>query len=401
MKIRTWLLAAVVAAAPAAAADWPQWRGPNRDAKITGFEAPATWPKELTKKWKVTVGDGVSTPALVGDKLYVFSRQGGDEVTRCLNAADGKEVWINKYSSAPGKYMGRGSTKFDGPRASPTVADGKVITFGVQSELSCLDSADGKVIWRKESLGGVPPFSTASSPIVADGFVISEYGGQGGGGIAAYNLYDGKRKWYWEGDGASYASPSLLTVSGTGAIIAEMSGNVVAVNAADGKLLWETQFKERYNASTPIVDGSTIIYSGPQKGTTAVAVEKSGDKFATKELWNTRTGTQYNTPVIKNGFVYGLSSNDRLFCLSAADGKQLWQAQVKGAGGYGNIVDAGSVLFSLTPAGELIVFEPNDKEFKKVASYPNVGSNTYAYPVIAGKRIYIKDADSVTLWEIE
>src|SRR6266699_2036712 len=79
------------------AQDWPQWRGPNRDGKATGFTAPKTWPKELTEKWKVTVGDGVATPALVGDKLYVFTREGGNEVIRCLNAADGKEVWSDKY----------------------------------------------------------------------------------------------------------------------------------------------------------------------------------------------------------------------------------------------------------------------------------------------------------------
>src|ERR1043166_8724362 len=102
MNTRLWLLAAVLGAltqprSPVAAADWPQWRGPNRDGKITGFEAPATWPKELTKKWTVTIGDGVATPALVGDKLYTFSRQGGDEIIRCLDAATGDERWKDKY----------------------------------------------------------------------------------------------------------------------------------------------------------------------------------------------------------------------------------------------------------------------------------------------------------------
>src|SRR5438046_10307328 len=76
----------------AQAQDWPQWRGPNRDAQAAGFAAPKTWPKELTQKWKVAVGEGVSTPCLVGDKLYVFARQAGAEVTRCLEAATGKEL---------------------------------------------------------------------------------------------------------------------------------------------------------------------------------------------------------------------------------------------------------------------------------------------------------------------
>src|SRR6266851_3223321 len=107
------------------AQDWPQWRGPNRDAKATGFTAPKEWPKELTKKWKITVGDGVATPALVGDKLYVFTRESGKEIIRCLEAADGKEVWQDSYETggAPGPASG-----FSGPRCSPTVAEGKVVT---------------------------------------------------------------------------------------------------------------------------------------------------------------------------------------------------------------------------------------------------------------------------------
>src|SRR5438876_5623138 len=108
--------------ATGSAQDWPQWRGPNRDAKAADFKAPKTWPKELTKKWKVTVGDGVATPALVGDKLYVFTREGSDEVIRCLNAADGKEIWKDKYETGGATGPAQG---FPGPRASPAVADGK------------------------------------------------------------------------------------------------------------------------------------------------------------------------------------------------------------------------------------------------------------------------------------
>src|SRR5262245_18180338 len=83
------------------AADWPQWRGPNRDAKVTGFGAPRRWPKEPTQKWKVRVGGGDASPSLVGDKLYVFTRQGKDQVLRCLDAGSGKEVWQDRYAAEP------------------------------------------------------------------------------------------------------------------------------------------------------------------------------------------------------------------------------------------------------------------------------------------------------------
>src|SRR5438552_4372993 len=107
------------------AQDWPQWRGANRDAKAAPFAAPKTWPKELTQKWKVTVGEGVATPALVGDKLYVCSRQEGNEITRCLDAASGKELWQDKYETGGASGPASG---YSGPRSSPAVAQGKVVT---------------------------------------------------------------------------------------------------------------------------------------------------------------------------------------------------------------------------------------------------------------------------------
>ena len=105
------------------AQDWPQWRGANRDGKVAGFATPQQWPKELSQKWKVTVGSGNSTPALVGDKLYVFTRQGGEEVTLCLNAANGKEIWKDKYAAQT--VTGPASRQHSGPRSSPAVAEGR------------------------------------------------------------------------------------------------------------------------------------------------------------------------------------------------------------------------------------------------------------------------------------
>src|SRR5205823_154868 len=110
----------------AAAADWPQWRGPNRDNKVADFAAPAAWPTALAQKWKVTVGLGDASPALVGDKVYAFTRQGGDEVTTCLDAADGKVVWQDKYPAQA--VAGPSAREHPGPRSSPAVAEGKVCT---------------------------------------------------------------------------------------------------------------------------------------------------------------------------------------------------------------------------------------------------------------------------------
>ena len=391
-----------ISASCALAQDWPQWRGPNRDAKASGFTAPQTWPKELTQKWKVSVGLGDATPALVGNKLYVFARQDADEVIRCLDAANGKELWQEKYAAQAASGP---AAQHSGPRSSPAVADGKVVTIGVGGVLSCVDAASGKMLWRKDDFSGAwPKFFTASSPIVTGGLCIAQLGSESNGGIVAYDLATGNEKWKWTGDGTAYASPDLLTVEGTKMVVTLTAKKIVGLGVADGKLLWEAPFPVQgmnYNAATPIVEGQTVIFAGAGRGTKAVKIEKTADGFAAKELWsNPDNGVQFNSPVLKGGQIYGLSQKSVIFCLDAKDGKTLWTAEVGGRG-FGSIVDAGSVLLALTPKGELLVFEPSDKEYKKLALYKVADSETYAYPVPAGKGVFVKEKDSLSLWNID
>jgi outer membrane protein assembly factor BamB len=138
-----------------------------------------------------------------------------------------------------------------------------------------------------------------------------------------------------------------------------------------------------------------------------VTIEKQGDELTAKELWsNKENAVQFDTPVLKNGLLFGISDRDSLFCINAQTGKTAWTAPIKGgrgkgSRGYGSVVDAGPVLFALTPASELIVFQPSDKEFKQIVSYKVADSEVYAYPVVAGNRVFVKDRDSLTLWVLE
>jgi outer membrane protein assembly factor BamB len=397
------LLLICITVSLARAQDWPQWRGANRDGKSTGFNAPKTWPKELTKKWQVTVGDGDATPSLANGKLYVFARENGNEVARCLDAATGKELWQDKYETGAATGPASGHA---GPRSSPTVADGKVVTLGVRGTLSCLDVATGKKLWRKDDFkGSWPKFFTSSSPLVTGGLCIAQLGGETDGVIAAYDLNTGDQKWKWSGDGTAYSSPILATVDGVKVILAETDKSLVAIGLADGKPLWQTPYAGRgmggYNTATPIVDGQTVIYAGPGRGAKAVKLEKSGAEITAKELWsNPDNSVQFSTPVLKNGLIYALSGKDNFFSLDAKDGKTLWTAPGGGRRGFGSLVDAGSVVLALTPNAQLTVFAPGEKEFKQLASYKVAETDTYAYPVPSGNRIYIKDQNSVTLWTL-
>jgi outer membrane protein assembly factor BamB len=385
--------------------DWPQWRGANRDGKVTGFTAPQTWPQSLVQKWKKTVGPGDATPALVGEKLYVFVRQGDEEVTLCLSAADGNELWQDKYAAQA--VTGAPSRQHPGPRSSPAVAEGKVVTLGVGGVLSCLDAASGKLTWRKDPFPKVvPTFFTASSPLIVDGMAVAQLGGRGNGAIIAYGLDSGEEKWRWAEEGPEYASPVVLTANGTKQIVALTEKSTVGVGLADGKLLWRLPFapqRRAYNAATPIVDGQTVIYTGAGRGTRAVKIEKQGDGFAAKPLWsNAGLAPQFNTPVMAGALLFGLSNRGNLYCIHAENGQTAWTDETsRDRSGFGAIVYAGSVLMALPSSAELIVYAPSGKEFTELARIKVADTPTYAHPVIAGKRIFVKDQDAVTLWTIE
>ena len=308
--------------------------------------------------------------------------------------------------------------------------------------------------WRKADYAkSWPRFHTAASPIVVSGLCIAQLGGPNDGVVVAFDLASGAEKWKVSSEGPGYASPVLATVDGANVLIMQSDKSLLAVNAADGKEMWKIPFAPQgmgYNASTPIVNGQTLIYAGQGRGVTAVKLSKDGDKLAAKDLWsNADTSVQFNSPVLKDGFLYGITQAGQLFCLNAETGKPAWSAPVAPAGGgggrggmgmggagmsgppvlaaeggmggggmgggrrgggrggmgggtaaYGSVVDAGSVLLALSPTSELIVFQPGEK-YTEVARYKVAGTPTYAYPVVADNRIFVKDQDSVTLWTVE
>src|SRR5260370_28423792 len=318
----------VLGASGVRAQDWPQWRGPNRDNKVTGFKEPKTWPKELTKKWSVKVGLGDASPVLVGDKLFSFTRDGKEEVVRCLDAATGDEKWMDKYEADAVTGSGSGHP---GPRSSPVVADGKVCTFGVGGTLSCYDADKGMKLWRKETKVH-PQFFTSASPIIVDGKCIQYIGGGGRGSskgdIVAYDLATGDEKWKWSGEGPAYGSPGLMSADKTNMLVTLDTKNLKDINAADGKLLWEAPFSAQYNSGTPIIDGQKVICSGPNAGTVEFKVQKKDDGFKAEQAWKQTKSAAgiYNTPVLKDGLLYGLTvaggggpmgrGPTRLFCMN-------------------------------------------------------------------------------------
>jgi outer membrane protein assembly factor BamB len=384
------------------AQDWPQWRGITRDGKITGFKSPATWPTELKQIWKITVGTGDATPALLGNKIYLNTRQGDQETVLCLDAATGKEIWRNQY---PSVAITGPAGSHPGPRATPAIVAGKVVTFGAAGILSCFDAKTGKLIWRKENPEvAVPVFFTSMSPLLIDNMCIVHLGAKDKGEVQALDLQTGKEIWKWSGDGPSYSSPSLMTIGSTKHLIIQTENNLMAFNLADGKVLWKvpTPVQQRYySCVSPYIDGQTIYLTGQGTGMKAIKIEKSGDGWEPKELWsNTSTGAKWNTPVLKEGFLYGFTDQKRIYCVNATTGQTTWTDNAVNSD-FATIVDCGSVIIGLPSTSNLIVLKPDATAYTEIAKYKVSDTPIYSYPIIAGNNIYIKDAESLVLYQIK
>lgn len=379
--------------------DWSQWRGANRDGKVTGFAAPELWSDQFTVKWSANVGLGDASPVIWGGNLYIFTRQGDDEVIRCFDLVTAEEFWVHKYPAIA--ITGPASSQHPGPRSTPAIGEGKIVTLGVGGVLSCLDAGTGHLLWRNENYtSDLPPFFTSLSPLIFNGMCIVHLGGKEQGEVISFDLKSGKQKWSCPGDAPSYASPALMKIKGKRQIIVLTAKNLVGIEPENGKLLWQSPVPTEnrfYNAASPVIDGQTVIITGQGQGTRAVKIEKQGDGFVVVEQWkNSELGTKWNTPVLKDGFLYGLSDGRKLFCMNATNGLTAW-IEPRLHNDFGTIVDAGSQLIALPQTSNLVVFKPDPSSYTEIAQIKVSATPTYSYPLLVGDRLIIKDKESITV----
>jgi len=374
--------------------DWPQWRGVNRDAKVVGFNVPQSWPEQLKSAWKIEVGLGDATPALVDGRLYVFTKEGEEESLKCLDAGTGKLIWTSEGNFAP--IPEGGASRHPGPRSTPAVDDGKVITVGVAGIISCFDVERGSLVWRNEDFeGAMPQFSVGMSPVIADGKVIAHVGKPGAGQYVAFDLASGNIVWNTSGDAPGYASPALMTVDGTNMVVFQGETKLTGVSLAEGDLLWEIETPvgtgRAIYSTSPVIDGQKVYYGGLNNGVNAIEITRQGESFSVRELWtNPELFTEYNTPVLKDGFLYGLSKLNKLFCINVSNGETAWIDDAAYQN-FGSIIDAGSVLVAVSSTSDMIVYKPDDKAFELIAKMKVADTPVYAHPLLSGNRIYIKD----------
>jgi outer membrane protein assembly factor BamB len=396
-------IACVGLSARAAESDWPQWRGPNRDGGGASFTEPAVWPEKLTEHWKITVGNGHASPVLAGNRVYVHTRQQENEIVSAIDAATGKVVWQDRYPAAY-RVNQAAAAHGPGPKSTPVVSAGRVITLGISGILSALDTTTGKVLWRKPAPASLPTYGTAMSPAVDGSLVIAYVGGHDNGALTAFDAATGAEKWKWTGDGPGYASPVIGTLGGAKQVITLSQNRLVAVAPSNGALLWELPLRTPYdqNSVTPLVYKDMVIYSGLEHPVVAVRPVIKDGKWIAEKVWeNAGDGMYMSSPVIVGTTLFGMSNRSRghFFAIDLGTGKTLWATRGREAENA-SFVSAGKLLFVLKDDAELVVARPNPASFDVVRRYTVAESPTWAHPVIDGNRIFVKDAESLALWMV-
>jgi RNA polymerase sigma factor (sigma-70 family) len=392
-------------AAPALSADWPQWRGPNRDGVVHGAAVPAKWPKALKEEWKVPVGKGVASPVVVGGSVYLLTRpKGDDEVVLCLDLQSGKENWRSEPYPAPYKVGPGEGTADDRPRSTPAVADGRVFTLGMTGVLLCLDAKSGKLLWRKDTK--YAPYM-GSSPLVADGLcIICVSDGAKTGGLTAFDAKTGDVRWRLdEGGSAMSGSPILVDLAGERQVVTYSNWNACGVSAATGKKLWGVgPGGAGMPCTTPVRYKDWIILADNMDSLRALRLERGDKGLTAKDVWKARGDLKlyYSSPVVAGDLVFGMStkSGGCFFCLDAKSGTTLWESDGR-QGGYASILNLGNVLLFLKDRGQLLVVKPSAAAFEPIAEYRVSDRATMAHPVFLGDRILIKDDVTLRSFRIE
>jgi outer membrane protein assembly factor BamB len=388
------------------AQDWTQWRGPNRDGATASFTAPQTWPQALTQRWKVEVGTGYATPLVTGDRIYMFSRRGENEVMSAIDATSGRQIWQTGY---PVTFTMQSAAvrHGPGPKSTPVLANGKLYSIGMIGTVTAWDAATGRQLWQKPGTGVVPMYTShAFSPLVDRGLVIFHIGGHMNGALTAFDANTGDVRWSWNGDGPGYGSPIVADLGGTRQIVTITQGKLVGVEAATGTLLWERPFVSSNftNGVTPVLYEQSIIVSGNGGPTHALRVAKNGARWVTETVWeNADVPLRFSNGVVVRDKFFSLANRNsgQYFAVDARTGRTLWVSEGRQAGNAA-IVRAGNVVFVLEDDGELLVLQDTLTAFEPLRRYKvaQEEAETWTQPVISGNRIFVKDVSSLYLWTL-
>jgi outer membrane protein assembly factor BamB len=404
----------VAAAISVPAADWPQWRGPNRDGISQEKDLLQRWPQEGPKLvWKATdIGSGYSTPSVVGDRLYLLANDGlENEFVAAVSARDGKRIWSTRVGNVGQPNQ---MPRFPAARSTPTVEGDVLYAMGSDGDLACLDTDSGKILWRKQlrsDFGGLPgTWAYAESPLIDGDTLVATPGGSDAT-LIALNKKTGDVIWKCPvpgGDEAGYASALAIEVGGIRQYVQLLQKGLVGVEANTGKFLWRFDKPvSRFNANIPTpVFSDGVAYAGSAgTGGGAVKLQANGGGVVAEPLYfEASLPTAIGGAVKVGDYLYG-TTGAALLCLEFQTGQVKWKDRALGAA---SICFADSRLYLHGENGEVALVEPSPEGYRELGRFtppdpPKRANNmekAWAYPVVAGGKLYLRDHGCLWCYDV-
>ncbi|MDX1929699.1 MAG: PQQ-binding-like beta-propeller repeat protein [Pirellulaceae bacterium] len=386
--------------------DYPQFLGPNANSTLPGVEVETNWSEHPPKiAWKQPIGKGWSGFVVQGNAAYTMEQRDQEEWVSCYDVDTGRLLW---HYAIPGLHFHPlGGT---GPRATPTLHEGRVYAQSAVSDLVCLDMRTGKPIWSFDMLKASKStqaefeasvsWGRSASPVIVDGKVIAALGGSDNAklqSLIALDANNGTEVWRGGSSQISYSTPVVTSLLGQPQIVYTSESSVTAHSIADGAEMWSIKWPSRSNGdanvSQPVtIDDSHVLLSkGYGGGAELLKIAKSDAAWTAEAVWKSEgvLRTKFTSCVVKDGHAYGL--NDGILeCVNLENGKRTWK---KGRYRHGQVLLVGETLVITAENGSVVLVATDPKELRELASLPVIGDVTWNTAALSGDRLLIRNSD--------
>ena len=384
-----------------AAADWPQWLGPNRDGVSATKGLLTTWPEAgPVEVWRKEIGRGFSGVSVFAGNAYTMTMTGDGEYAIGLDALTGKELWRTRTGP-----IYRESQGGDGPRGTPAIDGGLVYVLGANGALEALDAARGTRKWAvdlKKDFGSQRPgWGFSSSPLIEGSALLVEGGGSSGRAIMGFNKRDGRPLWSTQGDKMGYSSPVVANFGGVRQVLFFTGAGLTSVSPLSGSQHWRFEWPTPYdvNVATPVLvpPDKVFISSGYDTGGALLKVSWEAGKATVRQVWKDKVmKSHFGTAVYYDGYLYGFDMSI-LKCVDANTGVEMWKER---GYGKGTLIIADGHLIVLSERGKVALIKAQSNGFVEVASAQVLNGKCWTVPSLADGRLYLRNEQEIVCLDL-